>query len=488
MITKSDIKISFATQYVELVIQFLAVLALARILSPEDIGAYSVAAFLMTLLHAFRDFGVVQYIIQERELTTQKIRSAMGVAILLAAAVALLMFASSGFVARFYDNPSLEQILVVMAASFAISPLGSLLVGIFRRESHLRKVFCAKIVSVLCHATVALLLAMNDFGALSLAWANFAGILSFGVVTTLMRPKGLPWLPQFSNIKDVLSFGSIATLGNAANNAGTNVPDIVLGKVMDMAAVGYFSRANGLVQLFTKLISGALLPLVLPHFSDIRRQGKEAAPYYISSVQYLTAFSWPFFAVMMLLAQPIVLTLYGPQWYPSVPVVELLCVAGALASLSAFAAHAMVANGEVRKSTTSQLIAQPFRIGSVVIGCHYGLIYVALALIVSECVTFVIVARYIQKTIRVGLLQVIRATQKSAVVALGSSIVPLGVKFFWAPYTEHHWMPLSIGIAGASAGWIISVFVTLHPLGIHLSSILEFVRLPFRSKGVDKKL
>src|SRR6476620_8888346 len=103
--SKKTIGISFAGQYLELVLHFLSVLVLARILSPEEVGVYSVAAFLMAVLHAFRDFGVPQYLIQEHELTTEKIRAAMGVMIILALAVALVLFLSSWAIAEFYGNP-----------------------------------------------------------------------------------------------------------------------------------------------------------------------------------------------------------------------------------------------------------------------------------------------------------------------------------------------------------------------------------------------
>ncbi|RJG07041.1 hypothetical protein D3870_14470 [Noviherbaspirillum cavernae] len=477
--TKRSIGISFATQYLELVIHFLAVLVLARILSPEDTGTYSVAAFLMALLHVFRDFGVVQYIIQERDLTTDKIRSAMGVAILLALAVAAVLYGGSGMVAHFYGNPAIEQILVIMAVSFAISPFGSLLVGIFRREMRLQTLFYIKIISALCHVAVAIALAMRGFGAVSLAWANFAGILSFGIAANLMRPPGIPWCPQFRNIKTILSFGGIASIGNAANIAGTNMPDLVIGKVMDMAAVGYFSRANGLVQLFGKLITGALLPLVLPYFAQIRREGKNPAGPYLAAIEYLTALAWPFFAVMALLAYPIVRTLYGSQWDASVPLVELLCAEGAIISLSIFAGQVMVANGQVRIATVSQLIVQPFRVGAVLLASIYGLQAVAVALIASEVLSLAVVSWYVHKTITVRFTDLMRACGKSALVTLCSACVPLLVRFMWDSADQRHWLPLAIGIAGAASGWLVGMLLTRHALGAHLIAMIR----PLRSRS-----
>jgi O-antigen/teichoic acid export membrane protein/peptidoglycan/xylan/chitin deacetylase (PgdA/CDA1 family) len=472
---KKTIGISFATQYVELGIHFLGVLALARILSPDDIGTYSVAAFLMTLLHMFRDFGVVQYIIQEHDLTAEKIRSAMGVTIILALTVALVLLGGSGLIARFYDNPAIEKILQVMSLSFAISPFGSLLFAIFRRELRLHTIFWIKIVSALCHVTTALTLATHGFGAISLAWANFAGILSFGFVANLMRPKEVPWMPRFKNIKTILSFGSVASVGNAANIAGTNIPDLVIGKVLNMAAVGYFSRATGLVQLFTRLITGALLPLVLPYFAQLRREGKDLAIPYLAAVEQLTALAWPFFAVMMLLAYPLVRALYGTQWDASVPIVELLCLAGAISSLSLFATQVMVANGQVGNSTYSHLLAQPFRIAAVIFAATYGLMTIASVLIASEFLTLAIVSWFLHKTIKVGVVGLILACKKSAFVALCTSIVPLIVKIFWVDNPAHPWPPLLVGMAGATVGWVISMLLTRHQLAEHLISMIPSI-------------
>ncbi len=455
----------------ELIIHFLAVLVLARILSPEDIGTYSVAAFLMALLHTFRDFGVVQYLIQEQDLTSQKIRSCMGVAIMLALTVATVLLVSSGLIARFYDNPAIERILWVMAGSFAVSPFGSVLGGLFRREMQLKKIFFVRISSTLCHVAVAISCAMHGYGALSLAWANFAGILSYGIAANLMRNKGTPWLPRFTNIKTILSFGSIAAVGNAANTAGTNVPDLIVGKVMDMAAVGYLSRANGLVQLFTRFLTDALLPLILPYYAQIRRQGDNLAEHYQLSVVYLTALAWPFFAAMMLMSYPIVRTLYGTQWDASVPLVELLSIAGAVSSISMFAGHVMVANGQVRNATISQLLSLPFRVATVYIASRYGLLATAIALIFSECLTLGIVSHFVYKTIDIGLGTLLLACRKSVVVALCTAVVPLAVRILWDGEKEQPWIPLAIGIAGAGLGWIIGVFVVSHPLKNHLLSL-----------------
>lgn len=470
--TKRSIGITFATQYLELSIQFVAVLILSRLLTPADTGIFSVAAFFMVLLHMFRDFGVVNYVIQERDLTKEKIQSAFGVAILLALAVAAVMLVTAPLVARFYARQELIPILQVMALSFAVSPFGSLLFGLYRREMMFKSLFFIKTASALCHVAVATTLAYRGYGAISLAWANFAGILSFGLVANLYRPPGLPWLPRFTNIGRILSFGGMSSLGNAANAIGTNSPDLIIAKMIDMTSVGYFSRGNGLVQLFAKLIATALTTFTLPYFSKIKRSGGDLKQSYLLAINYLTVLSWPFFAVMALLAHPIVRVLYGPQWDASVPVVELLCLAGAIASMSIFATHVMIANGQVKQATIEQMLAQPIKVIAVLLAAAEGLRAVAIAMIVAEMAGIFITNHYLYHTIGVRITDLATACRQSALVTASSMVGPAMVLLFWPVASDASWQALCVGAVAALAGWLIGVMLTRHPAWAQLQEAL----------------
>lgn len=474
---KKSIGITFATQYLELAIQFGGVLILARLLTPADTGIFSVAAFFMVLLHMFRDFGVVNYIIQEADLTTEKIQSAFGVAIFLALLVALIMLLSANALARFYDHPELTNILHVMALSFAVSPFGSLLFGIYRREMLFKKLLFIKISSAVCHVIVATTLAYRGFGAISLAWANFAGILSFGVAANLYRPRGIPILPRFTNIGTILSFGSVSSIGNAANAIGTNSPDLIIAKIIDMQSVGYFSRGNGLVQLFAKLIASALTPFILPYFSEIKRSGNDLKQPYLLAINYLTLLAWPFFAVMALLAQPLVRVLYGPQWDASVIVVELLCAAGAIASMSIFSGHVMIANGQLRYATISQLLAQPVRVVAVLFAAGYGLAAIALAIILGELLSFIIISRCLARTIGVRSAELIYTCRDSAIITALTMVGPLLVNLFWpsAPSAaaQSSWLALGVGAFTALFGWLLGTLLTRHPAWAHIEELFS---------------
>lgn len=463
---KRSLGIAFLTQYAVLVIQFVGLMLLARIITSEQVGIFSVAALLMALLHVFRDFGVAKYIIQSETLDRQEIRSSLGVAYLLAFAMALVLLGLSGAAARFYHEPKVQDILIVMSASFAITPVGSVVSAVLRRNMQLKRLAAVHIGSAICHVVVSLGLALQGYGAMSLAWANFANIASFGLLAAALRPAGTPLMPSFRKLREILSFGSVSSLGNVVGVAGSSAPEVVIGKLISLAATGYFSRGNGLVQMFKTLISGAIVPLVLPYFSQLRRDKADMVAPYNLAIAHLTGFAWPFFSVMALLAFPLVRTLYGNNWDVSVPIVRILCLAGAISTLATFAGEVMIAYGHVTKVTQMQLLTQPVKIVAVLASSQFGLDAVAFALVAAECFVLALTSRYLYVTTGVGFTGVLGASFKSTVVTVASSVAPALVVLGWAD--RHLLLQLLIGGAGALAGWLISVLITGHPVKQHI--------------------
>ena len=464
---KRSLGIAFLTQYAEMAIQFVGLIILARLISSTEVGIYSVAAFLMALLHVFRDFGVGKYLVAEEHLTREKIRSAFGVGIMLAVGVAVLMYACRGPVADFYNEPRIKDIVAVMALSFAITPVGSLIVNIFRRNMEMRKVAIVRISSTVCHTAVSIVLAMLGYGAMSLAWANFASILAFGIVALMMRPASIPLTPSFRNIGEILSFGSISSLGSLAMVGGSNAPDVIIGKSISLAATGYFSRANGMVQMFRTMIGNAIIPLVMPYFSQLRRENGDLRGAYHQAVAHLTGVAWPFFAVLAVLALPVTRTLYGPDWDTSVPVARLLCLSGAVSMLSMFAGEVMTAYGYNKAVTQLHLVIQPVRVAAILAASPYGLQAVGWALIGSECVALIVTSYLLSRTIKVDAAGVLAATGKSALVTVCSIAGPAAIIFFWGD-DGHFLLLTAAGGVAALAGWFLGNIWTAHPIHAHL--------------------
>lgn len=100
---------SVVEKYGSFLITFFSSLILARLLTPSEIGVYSVGAAAVGIISTFRDFGITNYLIQERNLTDTKIRTALLIISIISLALAFFVFILSGFMADYYDEPGIKK-------------------------------------------------------------------------------------------------------------------------------------------------------------------------------------------------------------------------------------------------------------------------------------------------------------------------------------------------------------------------------------------
>src|SRR5678815_5173054 len=122
---RKSLSLGFAQTYSAMIFQFVASMLIARLLVPHDLGIFSVAAVLVGLAQTVRAFGVPTYIVQEKELTEERIRSAMGVAILVGWVLAGVVALVSVPAALFYREPGVRDVMLVLALNFLLMPFGS---------------------------------------------------------------------------------------------------------------------------------------------------------------------------------------------------------------------------------------------------------------------------------------------------------------------------------------------------------------------------
>jgi len=101
-------------------------MVIARLLTPQDIGIFSVTMVLLAYVATVRDMGSGGYLVQERELTPDRVKAVWAVQLGLGILLSVVVLLVSAPVAIFYDEPRMRNIMLVVALNYAINPFGSL--------------------------------------------------------------------------------------------------------------------------------------------------------------------------------------------------------------------------------------------------------------------------------------------------------------------------------------------------------------------------
>ncbi|MBP7953947.1 MAG: lipopolysaccharide biosynthesis protein [Nitrosomonas sp.] len=478
---RKSLLINFAQNYGIIVIQFTASIILARLLSPAEIGIFSVAATLIALAQAVRDFGVGQYIVQEKELNAERIRSAFTVTLIVAVILAAITASLCTVAADFYREPGVRNVMLVLALNFLLIPFGQITLGYLQREMKFGAIAQVKIGSTIVHFAVSISLAYMGFSYMSLAYASLANVLSSAVIANLHRPKDMPWSLGFGEVRRVLSFGSFSVMTNIAGALAKGVSDLVVGRMINMASVGLFSRASGLIEIFNQGVMNALWAVALPHFSKAAREGGDIRSDFLQSACLITGLAWPFFCVLTLLAEPMVLLLYGQTWIDCIPLVKWICLAFWIIAPFYLFSSVLLAIGQVRKMMWIEISSLPIQFGIYIVGALSGnLEEVAMANVVYALVKGSAIYFVLQHHLNFGYKQFSAALWRSFSVMVFTATVCAIAMLLMPKNIDNNLIKLILGGVGAIIGWLIGVFLLKHPLSFEVKNL--FVRV-FNSKN-----
>jgi O-antigen/teichoic acid export membrane protein len=402
-------------------LQFVVSLILARILSPRDIGIFSMTVVFTNFAHVFRDFGVSAYLQREKDLTSDKLRSAIGVLFFMSWLIASALLLASASIGGWFDEPEIVPVLRVLASGFFFIPFGAITQALLVRNFEAKKEAFPIAVGTICFCISCVTLAKLGFGSLALAYANLINIITCSLAYIPMRPKGLPWLPSFKHWRGVAHFGLGSTVSSCANTVNESIPDIVFGKLGTARHVGLLSRANSTVTIFSYVAGSTVSYGAVSYMAQMVHRGESLVPTLSRAAVLLTGIGWSALALSAVLGRDIVLALYGPAWLGCVPAILPLSIAGAIGMMFHYVPIAVTSIGRPYLSAVPTVVSILARIGFCVALFDGSLDRFAWALCLATAATAPCICMQQTRCFGYSAGSMLRNMVPSAIVALGTA-------------------------------------------------------------------
>ncbi|MGI4842922.1 MAG: oligosaccharide flippase family protein [Janthinobacterium lividum] len=405
--------------------QFVVSVLLARILSPSEIGVYSMTLVFVNLAHVFRDFGVSSYLQREADLTPAKIRSATGVVFTTSWLIATTLFLASGAIGRWFNEPEIVPVMRVLSIGFLLIPFCAVAHALLTREFAAEKQAIVNMVGTISFCVSCLVFAKLGHGSMSLAYANLINISACALAYIPLRPKNMSWIPAFDHWRSVAHFGVGSLLSNCAVALNNAIPDILLGKLGTARHVGLLSRANSTVTIFTYVAGSTVSYGAISYLSQTYHRGESLAPTLTRATVLLTGVGWTALALTAVLGKDIILALYGPTWLECVPAILPLTIAAAVTMAFHYIPMAVTAIGRPYLGAVPVLVTLLARVGFGVALFDGSLSGFAWALCLATIAAAPVTAMQQQRHLGFGLAALLRALLPSAAVAGGCALAGL---------------------------------------------------------------
>lgn len=456
---------ALASQYVSFAMQFIASVVLARwYISPEQLGQFSVAFASVTLVAFLQDFGVTRYINGERDLTSEKLQTAFTISVLFAWGIALLALLAAWPISLFYRDPGMFTVTLIIASSYLLVPLAIVPQATCQRRMDYRSNTMIEIGAALANAGTALTLAIMGQGALALAWGAFAQQAARLIVSQWRAGGMLPWPLKITDARPIFAIGGANTVQVVCSSLSARAPELVIGRMLDNAAVGLFARASGLALQLRLLISGAVTGVFYPAFRRVRDSGEPLGPPYLRVLGAYTGVTWPALAGIAVLAEPLVNLLYGERWIAAAPLLTWIALSQLCYVAVPLYADLPLLLGRMKPLMRRMVIDTVLSVILIAMTAPFGLVWVAASRVVHGLLYIIVYAPLMRDMLGLRWRDLASVSARSALATL-AAVGPLLASYaLWAGPADTGLVQALSMIACGIALWLATIFLTAHPL------------------------
>ena len=480
---RTAVVLSFATRIFTAAVTLISAMVTARFLTPEETGVFALGFTLALFVQIISENGFTNYIVQEKDLTDEKVRATFTITLILAWSAGGLFLLASGPAAAFYKAPTLADVMSVLAISLFVLPFRVSVIGLLTREFRFAELYAITAASASIAAVVSITLAMLGFGAVSMAWGSAASATLVTIYVCLTRPAYALMKPTLYGWSPTLAFGGQTTLASIVIQLTESAMRLLTGWMLGLYLLGLFNRAYYLALNARGNVLGSATSIAFPVLASEIRDGRDIRRSYLRVSSLLTGVMWPIHGFLIVMAYPTIHLLYGPQWDGAVPLFRLLLLGDLLFVVFGFGEATLLALGRADYWVRGTIIVQGARIALIVPAMFYSIEAVCIAESLHYVVFLVVFGRILVSVVGLTLRDIIHAHAKSALLTLCSIVGPTISVLALA--SAPGWVTIIVGAAGCGTGWLLGVFLLKHDFRSEIERAIRWLRpLPIATHPV----
>lgn len=368
-------------------ISVAALAVVARILVPRDFGLFTFALVYVTYLNTVADLGVATALIYRESRIRDAAQVAFSVSLAVGVALFLLTLWVAPFAAEFFGSPAGVPVLRTLAVVFLVRGAAGTHDALCRKELRFKARLLPELGLTGVKAVVTVALALAGFGVWSLVWGQIVGTVAWaaGLWTVV------PWRPRRAWPKGLLgpmlSYGKAILAINVVAAVVHHADDVLVGRVLGMDTLGFYQMGYRIPEMAVILILWQVNTVLFPALSKARAAGEDMGGGYVEAVRWVALLALPAAAGLYLLAEPLVFTLFGDQWGPSIPILRALAVYAAIRALRSPAGDVLKAAGRPGLLAWLGVVKAAILIPALIVAARHGAVAVGAAMAAVAAVT-----------------------------------------------------------------------------------------------------
>jgi len=308
----------YGYRWLERLLDIVAVVVLARILSPDDFGLVAIAASFISIIEGLSAFDVNKALIRTRDEHRALYDTAWTLSALRGVVSALVMVS----VAPFLTDARIGTVLAVLALSPVLSGLSNPRFVMFERDLVYSRLAILTLGAKIVSFSVTLLIAVIYRSY----WSLVLGLLAGTLISTILSYVLRPYRPRISLARssDIFAFSGWLSLTSIVTTLSMETDKIIVGRLLGVADAGLYYMTQRIGVLPTRELISPLQRILFPSFSELAHDKDRLRRVVLESINVLGSLSLPAACGFALVANDFVPLALGDTWISIVPLLTIL--------------------------------------------------------------------------------------------------------------------------------------------------------------------
>ncbi len=363
---------SFVDKFGQQIIYFVSGIILANLLMPGDYGKIGVLTIFIVLSNILIDSGFSSALIRKKGATDSDYSTIFYFNLIISLVFYLILYFSAVFISSYFDIPDLVGISRVLFLSIIFNSLGLIQQTRMFKEIRFTEYARINIVALTLSSASAIWLAANGGGV----WALVVQTLGLSVLKTILLWVYGRWYPKLifslASIREFLSY-SANLLGTGVLNAVfNNIYPLIIAKSFSTATVGFYTQAQKLQDIPSALIANIFRSVAFPVLSSINDDKPRLLRVFGKYIRTTAFFIFPVMMMLIVVAHPLIISLITDKWINSVPMLQVLSLAGMFSPFIILYYDLFNTEGRSDINFKLEIAKKIFLIGAIAIALSFG--------------------------------------------------------------------------------------------------------------------
>ncbi len=422
---------STGAQAITQVISLLHTVVLARLLSPAEVGIFAAGTVLTALLVEFSEGGLRAALVNRQRDLEAAAETVFWATLVSGVLITVGALAAAPVIGLVFGDTTVGLVAAASAGGLLLHSLTNVPEALLQREFSVpRNIVIGPAVS-LAFAVVSVACAVQGLGVWSLVIGTYASSVTLLVGVWVL----VAWRPGRAKAsvrlwRQLARYGYPLLIDHVANQIRTTAEPVVIGRLLDTAALGFYRYGLRIARLPVNVMIGVVAYALFPAFSHIAADPHRLRQTYLKALRWVTFCAAPVSGLMLAIGEPAAVVVLGEPWREAGVVLVAMAGLGigkAFASVSEEAIKGCGRTALINRATAVEFV---LGLSLLILIVPFGLPGVGLAISTSALVVGVLCLALARSALGVRAMQIVRATLPSVLASLAATAATTALERF----------------------------------------------------------